>query len=174
MYEGALLSGWFDEKFVKAACHAGAEKGGERMTHWTRINTPVETGELRAGWRQKLVVVYPSARGLVYESGVETNVEYAPHIEHGWALGHEPDPHTAYIIRPRRPGGWLSWIDRATGRRVFARSVLHPGSHGQHMIAIGAAMTEHEFAAFMEPILHRWAFEQEHSNHTHVVIRGRL
>jgi hypothetical protein len=117
------------------------------MTALVRQNTPIETGELRASWETKIVVVHVGARGeLVYESGTETEVEYVLYVEHGTGLW--GPKHARYVIRPRRPDGWLRWIDPDTGQPVFARRVLHPGSPGNHMLAIGVALTEHEFEQF--------------------------
>jgi hypothetical protein len=47
------------------------------------------------------------------------------------------------------------------GDRVFAKEVLHPGSPGQHMVAIGAHMTEAEFEQAAQPTLDKWADEIE-------------
>jgi hypothetical protein len=66
-----------------------------------------------------------------------------------------------YEIRPKNPDGWLSWIDQATGERIFAKRVMHPGSPGQHMFAIGAHLTEHEFHVFADRIVQAWTRQQE-------------
>ena len=101
-------------------------------------------------------------RGMVYESGAETDVEYAPYVEHGTGLW--GPRHAKYEIKPKRPDGWLRWIDPVTGDPVFAKRVMHPGSPGNHMFAFGAAIAEHEFDQFVQPILSRWAVEQEHAH----------
>jgi hypothetical protein len=77
--------------------------------------TPVRTGVLRAS-------VHPTQVGpLAWK--VASPVAYAPAVEDG------SRPH---IIRPRR-GKYLVFV--AGGRRVFARSVHHPGTKGRHMFA---------------------------------------
>ena len=72
-------------------------------------------------------------------------MEYAPYVEDGTGLW--GPKHAKYEIKPKRPGGWLRWIDPMTGDPVFARRVMHPGWPGNHMFAIGAALTEQEFDA---------------------------
>jgi hypothetical protein len=167
-YHGGKLAPWFNTAPNAVASRAMAEKGGERMTERTRMNTPIHFGELRASIKQKMTVVYPSARGMVYESGVETNVSYAPYVEQGTGI-HGP-MHRPFIITPKRPDGWLRWINPVTGKPVFAKRVVHPGSPGQHMFSIGASMSEHEFYEFAQPILTRWKYEVEQQNHS--TLRG--
>jgi Bacteriophage HK97-gp10, putative tail-component len=146
------------------ACRSMADKGGERMTTHVKQNTPVRFGTLRASITQKLTVVYPTPRGMAYESGAETEIEYAPYVEYGTGLW--GPRHAKYEIKPKRPDGWLRWIDPVTGDPVFAKRVMHPGSPGNHMFLIGEALTEHEFEQFAEPILARWATEVERQNHS--------
>jgi hypothetical protein len=162
MYVGGKLAPWFDTGPNVRACRAMADKGGERMTAHVRQNTPVRYGTLRASITQKPVTVRPSPRGDAYESGAETEVEYAPYVEYGTGLW--GPRHARYEIKPRRPDGWLRWIDPVTGDPVFAKRVMHPGSPGNHMFLIGGALTEHEFEQFAEPILARWATEVERQN----------
>jgi very-short-patch-repair endonuclease len=95
------------------------------------------------------------------------------HVE--WGTGLWGPKHAKYLIVPKKPGGWLSWINPRTGQRVFARKVMHPGSPGAHMFAIGAHLTEAEFEErIAAPVLALWAREQERSNHTHVIVRARV
>ncbi len=159
-YVGGKLAPLFEPDLAARASRRMADKGGERMTANVRERTPVDHGALRASIEQKLLVVFKDERGdTVYESGAETSLEYAPHIEHGTGLW---GPRAArYEIRPKRPDGWLRWIDSNTGKPVFAKRVLHPGSSGASMFADGVAVTEHEFESFAGPILDRWARETE-------------
>lgn len=160
-YIGGELAPLFNNAPVREACYALADKGGERMTALVKMNTPVRFGHLRASIKQKPVVVgRPTRRGIAYESGAETDVEYAPYVEHGTGLW--GPRHAKYEIKPKRPDGWLRWLDPVTGDPIFAKRVMHPGSPGNHMFAFGAAITEHELERFAQPILTRWAFAQEH------------
>jgi hypothetical protein len=152
----------------------------EGTKHWrdvTRANTPIERFlksvstkppyHLRNSWEIATLKVIHVGSDLpvLLESAVYTEVEYAPYVEEGTGLW--GPSHAKYVIRPKRPGGWLSWIARDThvrrdgsvirpGERVFAREVLHPGSPGQHMLAIGAHMTESQFRVWVGPVLDRW------------------
>src|SRR4051812_32640133 len=109
----------FDQREIPEVCRRVAHEGGRRMTDWTKRNTPIGhrafdpnyiPGRLRESIQQKVVVVYPGRRGMVYESGCETNVSYAPFVEEGTGLY---GPYRRmYEIRPKNPDGWLSWIDQ--------------------------------------------------------------
>lgn len=99
---------------VPKLCREIAEHGGDRATTLTKMNTPIGwvpfftgriPGTLRDSITQKILVVYMTPRGLVYESGCETNVKYAPWIEEGWGLYGEY--RRKYLIKPRDPMGWL-------------------------------------------------------------------
>jgi len=39
-----------------------------------------------------------------------------------------------HIIRPKKPGGILRWIDEDTGQEMFARLVHHPGTPAYRMV----------------------------------------
>lgn len=150
-YEGATLRDFVErmEKAVHPSMMIMADDVGENMTNWVIKNTPIEKfvkeiGEphLRDRIFQKDTIVYVDALGRkVYETGTETEVDYAPFVEE------DTLPH---VIEPRVPGGTLRFIDQATGQPVFAKKVQHPGTTGHHMFAIGAAMAEHEFEAAAE------------------------
>lgn len=157
------LEPWFDTDPNERFLYDAADAGGEAMTRHVKERTPVDLGTLKADIRQKLTVVRVGARGeLVYESGAETEIEYAPYVEHGTGLW---GPRAArYEIRPKRPDGWLRWIDPMTGQPVFAKRVMHPGSPGAHMFAIGASLTEAEFDRLIQARLTRWAREVEMQN----------
>lgn len=171
-YSGGRLSPMFSREPIRRACEKMAKHGAESMTRWTRINTPIGhqqfpspgymPGTLRASIHEKVMVVYPSARGMVYESGAETNVEWAPYVESGTGIYHIPNAHQPWIIRPKNPDGWLRWIDQATGNPVFAKEVVQKGIHPQGMFAIGAHMSEHEFETIIAPeALAAWSREHE-------------
>lgn len=79
------------------------------------------------------------------------------HVEHGTGLwGPE---HKRYLIEPKKPGGWLSWVQG--GERVFRKRVWHPGSPGQFMMQAAAARTEATADEVMSPAALKWARLQE-------------
>lgn len=158
-YVGDRLQPFFDSSRNSLLMRELANKGGDTMVDWTVRNTPIDTGNLRTSWYQLDVNKRITPLGDTWESGVATQVEYAPYVEHGTGLW-GPD-HARYTIRPKDPHGWLRWRDRATGRWVYAKAVQHPGSPGQHMVAIAAAMTEAEFERVADPILEAWRREIE-------------
>lgn len=186
-YRGQLLSGWFQDRAPTAehrACRRMAKRMGEVTTARVRELTPVGEknpfdprqaayvpGHLKASIREKPVVETVGARGeRVFESGAGTDVEYAPFVEHGTGLW---GPfHAKYLIVPKKPGGFLLWYDIQTGRPMFRHRVMHPGSPGHHMFALGVAAAEHEFNAEAEPFAFAWAREVESRNHrVHVIGR---
>jgi hypothetical protein len=59
-----------------------------------------------------------------HEAAVGTNVEYALSVERGSA------PH---VILPAKKKV-LSWIDKATGKRMFSKRVNHPGTKGDSFL----------------------------------------
>ena len=141
----------------------------------TTRNTPIETFlkradtkppyHLRDSWELRDLLIFTEPEGVVYQRDLYTEVEYAPYVEEGTGLW--GPAHAKYRIKPKRPGGWLSWIARDTyvrrdgsivkpGDRVFAKEVLHPGSPGAHMVAIGAHMTEAEFETWARPAVRAW------------------
>jgi hypothetical protein len=171
-YRGAQLAPWFDTKPVERACHRMADAGGERMTALVKERTPVghqpfaenyTPGRLRESIEKKITVVHVRKGRFEYESGTETSVDYAPFVENGTGLW-GPN-HARYEIKPKNPDGWLRFHD-AHGNAIFAKRVMHPGSPGAHMFAIGAALTEAEFDRIVAPSLNEWAREQERVNHS--------
>ena len=68
------------------------------------------------------------------------------------------------LDQAEEPGGWLRWIDPTTGRPVFAKRVMHPGSPGAHMFVEGAGATERNFDRAIQTDLLRWAHEVELQN----------
>jgi hypothetical protein len=180
-YIGGRLEPLFRPREVPGLCRKLAERGGREMVANVKRNTPIGAvnpydphipGGLRESIKQIHLRVYPRLGSTVYESGAETNVDYAPFVEHGTGLW---GPYRRmYEIRPKRPGGWLSWVDPKSGDRIFARRVLHPGSPGNHMFEIGAHLTEHEFNTWGEEEVRSWCREQErHWTMQRPVVYGR-
>lgn len=170
-YDGPRLSALFDEETERSfdrICREIVDDGAEHMTTNIRALTPIGhdpwreayiPGHLRESIRKKIVTVTIRARGLVYESGTETDVLYAPYVEHGTGLW---GPRRAkYEIRPKNPDGWLRFHDRETGRVIFAKRVMHPGSPGAHMFARGVALTEEQFKVLAEERLDRAIRDEE-------------
>lgn len=161
-YEGGRLAPWFspgpNDRFCRRAAHAG----GQRFTTVVKEKTPVDTAHLRDSMKQKPVIRLVDSRGRVlYESGPYTEVEYAPYVENGTGLW--GPKHAKYLIEPKKPDGWLHWVN-AMGEDVFAKRVWHPGSPGAHMFAIGAGIVEAELPEIVGPYLLRWRLEVERQN----------
>jgi hypothetical protein len=138
-------------RLIAAITRAGIERWQEVTTK----NTPIRLGNLRTSWY--IVEPRPRLRGG-WEARVATNVEYAPHVERG--TGKWGPTGLPYPIRSRKPGGFLRFKGRG-GETVYAREVQHPGSPGQHMLAIGGAIAEHELEAIARPIMQAWIEAQE-------------
>jgi hypothetical protein len=177
MYYGGRLAPFFERTGVHELCLEMVNHGGERMTHLVKINTPVGhqpftedyiPGALRASITKKLTTFSTRGGRMVYESGAFTDVSYAPYVENGTGLYGEY--RRKYLIVPKKPGGWLSWIDQQTGQRIFARKVMHPGSPGSHMFEFGAAITEQEFGIWSQRMVQTWARRQERRAATQVPI----
>jgi hypothetical protein len=132
-----------------------AETGAGRLRERVEKHTPVDSGHLRSEWKTKPVVHFISPTGqLVYQTGVETDVEYAPYVE--WGTGLWGPSHAKYLITPKNPGGVLHWVN-AQGHDVFAAWVWHPGSPGAHMVAIAVAESEEAFARDLQAAVSEWA-----------------
>lgn len=141
-YEGGSLTEFFDDgpqEETELAARRMAEKGGRRWQEITTINTPIKSGNLRSSWYSTPANKTRKGAWPAYESKVETIVKYAPYVEYG--TGIYGPKHAPYVILPKH-GKVLAWRDPKTGRMVFARKVIHPGSPGNHMLAIGGAATE--------------------------------
>lgn len=161
--KGPKLAPWFGTAPNRRFLRRAAQRGGERMTELAEMNTPIDTGHLRTSWKVKPVLLLVDAAGhLVASSGVETFVDYAPYVEHGTGLF---GPKGAkYPIVPKNPDGWLRWIDPVSGQPVFAKKVMHPGSPGNHMVAIAVAISEHELERTLRGVLYQWVQEVEMQN----------
>lgn len=158
-YVGGELAPAFRQDSTDRALKNMARLGVREAREITEKNTPVETGDLRASWEVSPV------RPMVSEAGLPgvgatwyTELEYAPYVEHGTGLwGPE---HKKYLIEPKIPGGVLHFVGNG-GQDVFTRRVWHPGSPGQHMVAIAAAMVEHTFHQIVRPALNWWVADTE-------------
>lgn len=140
-YYGPSLSNAFAPEPARAAAKKMARTGTDRLHDLIVEFTPVRTGNLRSSWYTTGTISAELAgREGHYVGRVKTDVDYAPDVNYGTGLwGPE---HRKYLIEPHAPNKFLSWIDPATGRRVFARRVWHPGSEGAHMIEKAAAVLE--------------------------------
>lgn len=153
-YRGTRFANLFDTGPSELAARKMADDGAGFMVGRARENTPTDTGHLKESWKKKPVLIVVNALGqTVYESGVETDVDYAPYVEHGTGLW--GPKHAKYPIRPKKEGGWLHWLG-PEGENVFAKLVMHPGSPGHHMVAIAIAETEAALHAVCEPALQTW------------------
>lgn len=137
-YVGGSLRSLFDKPQrgkTKDAMERMSERAIDVWQEATEKATPVDTGVLKSSW----YTVGPAWKGQKIESSVASNIEYAPHVEYGTGLY---GPKAAkYPILPKKPGGFLRWIDPKTGEEVFARKVMHPGSPGAYMVTKGADAT---------------------------------
>lgn len=153
-YVGGSLTSLFDEPQQRATENAMTDMASAAIEVWketTVKTTPVDTGELKASW----YTIKGQYTGSGAESKIASNVEYAPHVEYGTGLWGPKK--SKYPIVPKKPGGWLRWIDPKTGKEVFARKVMHPGSPGRYMVSKGgdAALVAIKGGLF-EPILSGW------------------
>lgn len=156
---GSLVSlfGREPQAATRLAARRMADKGVDRWQSVTTENTPIDTGNLRTSWYTLPAQKVLSAVGDAYVAKIESQVSYAPHVEYGTGLW--GPSHSKYKISPKSPGGMLRWIDPKSGDMVYARSVMHPGSPGQHMVQIGAEVARAEAfeGPLFEGILADWA-----------------
>lgn len=175
-YVGAKLEDFFHQEPVDRVLVKMADRGGDKLKEWIVRNTPIGRGgstdpfhsydvpgRLRASWRREPLTRTRKGRLTGWKAVVSTSVPYAPHVE--WGTGLWGPEHAKYEIKPKKPNGWLHWFDPKTGKDVFAKRVMHPGSPGAHMIAIATQMVEAEFDHIVEDLLAEWAREQEASVH---------
>jgi hypothetical protein len=131
-----------------------AKVGRDRMHDLIVMNTPVETGNLRTSWYTLPTI----KREDTFISVVATDVDYAPYVEFGTGLW--GPKHAKYEILPKTPGGVLAW--QKGGQWVYATKVMHPGSPGHHMVAIGTHVLEMEIeGGLFEPTLAKMAADIE-------------
>lgn len=97
---------------------AGLSQNASRIVRDAKKACPVKTGNLRSSIGKTVdhknleVVVSAGA-----ELGGKQEVNYAAAVEYGTSEPFEIVPKTAKA---------LSWVDKASGKRVFAKSVMHP------------------------------------------------
>lgn len=156
---------------VDPAIEMMMDDGNTFLLKAVQENTPVETEALRRSITKMPVI---NENG-VWRSGVFTEVEYGPHVEHGTGLW---GPKRAkYRIEPKDPNGVLAFFVKrggvvnirgeqsstriAEGQLVFAKYVMHPGSPGQHMFAIGVSAAEASFDEITQRGLNEWVRRSE-------------
>lgn len=154
-YVGGSLTSLFGKAAQEATRRVPGRivhRGADRMHDVAAMNTPVRTGNLRTAWYQLPVV--PLGSGAT--GGIANDVEYAPYVEYG--TGTYGPKHRPYTITPKQPGGVLAWRDPKTGHWVYATKVEHPGSPGNHMLAIAGHIVEGELisGALAQPVLEEW------------------
>lgn len=159
-YEGGSLVSLFGataQKATAAVCPSIAHRAGERIEELAVANTPVDTGHLRQKWHRFPVVKIATLVGDGYRVEVANDADYAAYVENG--TGNFGPLHRPYVITPKDPNGVLSWRDPKTGQWIHAKRVLHPGSPGNHMLAIALHVTEYEVDAGIigRRELHAWA-----------------
>ena len=144
-----------------------ATNQGDRMHDEAVKNSPIGGtdfegeggGNLRSSWYRKPTNKKHGPLGVEYHSVVATDVDYAAYIEHGWGLW--GPSHSRYLIKPKKAGGSLRWKDRETGQWVYAKSVMHPGAPGAHMLAIAASVVESSWQVSAQTDLNQWARDIE-------------
>jgi Bacteriophage HK97-gp10, putative tail-component len=139
-YRGAKLANVFADEPADVAARGIADDAADFMLTAAVEMTPVDTGHLKSSWEKSPThrfVDHLARRG--WETGIETGVSYAPFVE--WGTGLWGPKHAKYPIRPKKPDGWLHWVDDA-GDDHFAKLVMHPGSKGHHMAALAVAHTD--------------------------------
>lgn len=167
-YVGGSLTSLFGEVAKHATADVApriARKGGDRMHELAAANTPVRTGNLRTAWYQ--TPVFEASYGGIgtgHRVEVKNDTDYAAYVESGTGLW--GPKHAKYPILPKDPGGWLAWRGK-DGEMHFAKKVMHPGSPGNHMLAIAAHVTEAELlsGALAQGILDEWAGAVEGAAH---------
>jgi hypothetical protein len=128
-------------------------------------NTPVLTGHLKAEWKESPADHFLKTMtflGLGWQGSWYNDVEYALYVDEGTGL-YGPE-HRKYLILPKTPGGTLHWVDKLTGKDVYAKRVLHPGSPGHHMLQTSADALEVNWVGLMRPVLDNWAHQVERQN----------
>jgi hypothetical protein len=154
-YVGTPITALISEATYAATRHAERAivgSGGRRLYETAREATPVDTGTTRDAW-----VLHPIEAWTHHASGYEARVSNS-HNPIATFLEHGTKPHE---IGAKNPSGEVSWIDPLTGRRMFARSVMHPGAPGFHMAARACVDLEANLPEVTQPHLERWSAECE-------------
>lgn len=159
-YVGGSLTTLFNapaQLATRVALQRMCAKGVDRMADVAVVNTPVKTGRLRTSWYQTPVHPASTADGRTgVAAEIRNDVRYAAFVEYGtgkWGPQHRP-----YPIVPKTPGGTLAWRDPHSGRWVHAKKVMHPGSPGNHMVALAAHVVEAEIeGGLFGSVLDAWA-----------------
>lgn len=154
-YSGPRLAAMFDPRVAEHTAGQIADAGGDELHDLIVRNTPIHTGKLRESWYRDPTV----KEGDRHVSRVKTDVEYAPYVNYGTGLW--GPSHAKYPILPHPPKQFLHWIDPASGRDVFARKVMHPGSPPQYMIESGAAKLEATIGLIAQKELEKFKVEIE-------------
>lgn len=156
-YSGDSLASMFEaaKQPTEQAAKDITSDFGSKITDLAQRNAPVLSGDLKKSLKKIRVHVKRVEGGVVtYSSGVHTFLDYAPSVEHGSGLW--GPQHRKYLIKPRKPGGTLSWIDKTTGERRFAKYVWHPGQPPQKYVARAVAEAEATAEQIARPGLKRW------------------
>ena len=135
--------------------------GGE-MTDKIERRTPVDKGKLKASIHQTPVIMSEESLAAVpaYESSTETDVRYAPYVEHD--TGKYGPRGRSYVIRPKRAKALRFYFPRHPDANsngfVFLASVRHPGSRGVHMFARGSVAMRNPATVnrVVQPELRKW------------------
>ena len=161
-YVGGSLTVFFDDEAqqrTRLALRQMAHKGADRMHDLIVMNTPIDTGNLRTSWYTEPLVNKIVGVVTAYEAKVSTDVDYAPYVESGTGL-YGPKGRK-YPIVPKH-AEFLAWRDPRTGQWIRAKKVMHPGSPGQHMVAIACDVLEHEIEmGLFDSTLTQWAADIE-------------
>jgi hypothetical protein len=166
-YRGDEMADLFRPGPLERAVHDVADEVADELHSRVAELSPIDEsgrgrgGNLKTSWYKEPPIGSRKATvagEAVYRAWVRTDVDYAAHVEWGTGLW---GPHASkYEIKPKLPGGTLSWINRA-GLRVYARRVMHPGSPGRHMMQNAAAQTQARLERIAEGPMRRWRREQE-------------
>jgi hypothetical protein len=162
-YKGGKLAPWFGPVPTRILMQTAPVVVAAEGREIAEKNTPVETGDLKAAWMSdKKASKAATYLGLGMEASWFNKLEYAPYVNYGTGL-YGPEARK-YLIVPKKPGGTLHWVDRATGADVYAKAVLHPGSPGNYMLEISADVVEATWDRIIKPLLITWVKQMERLN----------
>lgn len=160
---GGRLAPWFDDGSTERAGRNMVRVGVHEASAIAAQNTPVDTGDLREHWETSVQIIKTMTfLGVGWRGEWFNGLSYAEYVDQGTGL-YGPE-HRKYLIVPKSPGGTLHWVNSATGADVFAKAVLHPGSPGQHMLAISANVLESTWPNMMRGVMRNWARETARQN----------